>query len=370
MMTILKRLASLKVALIGLSGLFVIVLWGTFKQIDYGIFYTQKYYFQSPIIYYALTDSLKLPVFFGGVVWGTLLSVNLIAVLLTHIRWQLKNIGLILIHVGLLGLFIGSFLTGKLAQESQLIISEGETKQYSINTMTPELIISFPYGVKEKQFVIPFRFLKEGQKIVVNDDLILMIDQFYVNSRLIKLPALDVDYKGLGRHYFLQEISLDQSPEGQNTIGAIIKILDSQETFLGNWIVSQGINTDQLVQSNGKKYYLTLRDQRIYTDYSIRLIDFKHDVYPGTSIPKNFSSLVEVFHPRTGEKHDALIYMNHPLRYQGNTYYQSSFGDEDTLSVLQVVRNPVWLFPYLSTLVISLGLLIHFLMMLLKRKRP
>jgi len=43
-----------------------------------------------------------------------------------------------------------------------------------------------------------------------------------------------------------------------------------------------------------------------------------------------------------------LIFMNQPLRYAGKTFYQASFGKGDTLSVLQVVKNPGWLLPYIS----------------------
>jgi uncharacterized membrane protein len=52
--------------------------------------------------------------------------------------------------------------------------------------------------------------------------------------------------------------------------------------------------------------------------------------------------------------------MNQPLRYDGKAFYQASFGKADTLSVLQVVENPGWLLPYISCVVVSVGLLWHF----------
>jgi hypothetical protein len=52
--------------------------------------------------------------------------------------------------------------------------------------------------------------------------------------------------------------------------------------------------------------------------------------------------------------------MNQPLRYQGLTYYQASFGKGDTLSVLQVVQNPGWLLPYISCVLVAIGLIVHF----------
>ena len=61
--------------------------------------------------------------------------------------------------------------------------------------------------------------------------------------------------------------------------------------------------------------------------------------------------------------------MNQPLRYEGKTYYQSSFGKNDTLSIFQVVENPGWVIPYLSCVLVTLGLLIHFAFALRRSQR-
>jgi hypothetical protein len=64
--------------------------------------------------------------------------------------------------------------------------------------------------------------------------------------------------------------------------------------------------------------------------------------------------------------------MNHPLRYEGLTFYQASFSPDETATVLQVVRNPGWLLPYLSVLLMGLGMTyqfgLHFSKYLKKRK--
>jgi hypothetical protein len=58
--------------------------------------------------------------------------------------------------------------------------------------------------------------------------------------------------------------------------------------------------------------------------------------------------------------------MNNPLRYAGQTYYQGGFEPGDTVSILQVVRNPAWLTPYLSCILVGLGLTVHFLIHLVQ----
>ena len=103
-----------------------------------------------------------------------------------------------------------------------------------------------------------------------------------------------------------------------------------------------------------------MRLRRQYLPYAFTLKKFSHDVYPGTDIPKNFSSLVQLRDPTRNEDRESLIYMNQPLRYDGKAFYQASFGKQDTLTILQVVQNPGWLIPYISTVLVTVGLLAHF----------
>jgi cytochrome c biogenesis protein len=60
--------------------------------------------------------------------------------------------------------------------------------------------------------------------------------------------------------------------------------------------------------------------------FSIALKKFIVDYY-STGMPSRFASLVEVTDPDTGQKFDATIEVNEPLRFKGVTVYQSSFDD-------------------------------------------
>ncbi len=71
---------------------------------------------------------------------------------------------------------------------------------------------------------------------------------------------------------------------------------------------------------------------------------------------------------------EVVISMNKPLRYDDYTLYQSSYSqtEQGESSTLAVVRNPGRMLPYIASLVISLGMVVHFFLMLLKyagRKR-
>jgi hypothetical protein len=91
----------------------------------------------------------------------------------------------------------------------------------------------------------------------------------------------------------------------------------------------------------------------------VHLIDFRHDKYLGTDTPKNYSSLVRLIDPERDVDREVKIWMNNPLRYRGETFYQSSFIGE-TVTILQVVRNASWMAPYLSCMIVATGLLVHF----------
>jgi hypothetical protein len=107
---------------------------------------------------------------------------------------------------------------------------------------------------------------------------------------------------------------------------------------------------------------VVLRFTRHYEPFSIELVKFSHDKYKGTDVPKNFSSRIRLANPVNKEDREALIYMNNPLRYQGITYYQGSFDKFDPhVSILQVVKNPGWLTPYLSCALVAGGLITQFM---------
>src|SRR5260221_679756 len=78
------------------------------------------------------------------------------------------------------------------------------------------------------------------------------------------------------------------------------------------------------------------------------------------AIPKNFSSKVRLVDAAAHENREALIFMNHPLRYAGLTFYQAGFGNNDHTTILQIMKNPSWLVPYISCGMMAMGLVIQF----------
>lgn len=102
--------------------------------------------------------------------------------------------------------------------------------------------------------------------------------------------------------------------------------------------------------------------------FSIRLDNFRREVYPGSNIPKLYESHVTIIDEDL--KWPSVIGMNDPLRYGGYTFYQAStFVNSRGLpvSVLNVVKNDGWLFPYIAGIMMAFGLVLHIILRKPKR---
>ena len=135
---------------------------------------------------------------------------------------------------------------------------------------------------------------------------------------------------------------------------------------------AQGRFLSQRFDYGGRTWRLTLRFARTYRPFTLTLLKFTHDVYPGTDTPKNYSSRIRLKSADGRDDREVDIFMNNPLRYAGLTFYQAGFTPDDTGTVLQVVSNPSWRLPYVSCLLVALGLVIQFGQSLLGflRRRP
>jgi hypothetical protein len=358
----LEILASIELTLTCLVLMMALVLFGTLAQAKIGTFAAQRLYFSTWVITTSLGD-FNLPIFPGGLTVGTLWILNLIAAFFARFRYGKRDTGILIAHFGLILLVGGQGLTQILARENRLAIQEGETSNYIVRDRENELaftmvsnptqdeVITVPYSIYSRQRdirhpALPFR---------------AVIKAFFPNADLkMGSPSASLATQGIGTQVAVQNLPVSTRDDQPNNTTAFVEIFDGPNS-LGTWLVSAGLGAPQSFTVDSKEYRLAIRPRREYLPYRFTLKDFKHDIYPGTDIPKNFSSLVHLEDPERKENRDVLIYMNHPLRYRGKTFYQASFGNNDTLSIFQVVENPIWLTPYISCVLVVLGLLLQFL---------
>jgi hypothetical protein len=362
---ILERLASVKLTLFCLGLAMMLVILGTLAQVKMGTFAAQKEFFNSGWIYETWLTGWKFPVFPGGLTIGVLWMVNLIAAFLTRFTFRKRDAGILISHFGIIVLLAGQCLTQTLAHESNMPIELGQTLNYSENLQDMELaLVMTSDPASDEVTSIPYSFFsREGRIDPPSLPFSLVIRKFYPNAQLGMAQAgqTALATQGIGTRIGVQELPPVSSDDEGNTVTADVEVLENNKS-LGIWLVSSGLGAPQSFTAGGKEYHLYIRPRRRYYPFSLTLKEFHHDIYPGTDIPKNFSSLVRLDNPAKQQSRDALLYMNHPLRYEGKTFYQASFGKGDQLSVFQVVDNPASWTPYIGCGLVVLGLLIEFLL--------
>lgn len=390
-----KFITSLRLTVALLALGFVLVYFGTVAQEPLGLYAAQAKYFKSffidwPSFYaaiYKTTDMFcqgfgrslgpldtaamarmpRVPVFPGGYLVGLFLLVNLFAAHLRYYQPGGRKYGIALIHLGVVMLLVGQLLTDVLSVETVLHLRNGETKNYTESSLQHELaVVDMSDPQTDTVVAIDARALGRHSEIRHEKlPFAIRVNSFSNNSIVSQkqepgLSPVTVS-QGYGNGLWWRALPQVTEMDKRDLPSAIVEIMDGT-TSRGTYFVTGYIPQPQLVEAGGRMYRIEMRLARFYKPYNIQLLKFSHDRYPGTDKPRNFSSLVRVQHPGTGEDREVLIYMNKPLRYEGETFYQASFDKDDQGTVLQVVRNPGWLTPYLACVIAAVGMSLHFLM--------
>ena len=278
-------------------------------------------------------------------------------------RWDKKSIGILISHGGLILLLIGQFLSQTLARERQMPVDVGETRSYSEDFRDFEIVLLRSIDDKNDEVTsIPYSIFTRKHVIAMpGKPISLAILKWFPNAQLGMADpnTPPIATQGIGTRVQVQEMPPVTTDDENNQVTAYVEILDAGQS-LGIWLISSGLGAPQSFTAGGQEYRIYLRPRRYYHPFAITLKEFKHDVYLGTDIPKNFSSLLHIDEPAKAVSRDALVYMNHPLRYEGLTFYQASFAKGDQQSIFQVVQNPAWLIPYISCGLMILGMALQF----------
>jgi len=298
-----------------------------------------------------------------------------------------KRFGIVLIHLSLILLIVGEGVTRTTAVETQMPIYEGQTIQWSHDIREAELALIAPGSgdtAKERVIVFPQEILERAAvtgKPLIHPELPfeVVVEQWMINSVMARYPQgmqPPADMRGLGQRFALLPRP-EASGVGEQLInlpGAIVRILHDGHDH-GRYAVStftmvmgdvyRFIRQD-VPMHDGEPWRISLRFRRYYKPYTFELLEFHHDLYPGTEIPRNYASDIRIHHHETGEQREVKIKMNQPLRYEGETFFQSGYIQNDLGTVLQVVRNPGSTMPYIACALGGIGLLAHFVISLVK----
>ena len=364
---------SLRLTVICLCLAMVLIFVGTLTQARLGLYDVQAQYFRSFFIFWTPAGThWRIPVFPGGWCLGLVLLMNLLAAHIKRFKFERRKIGILLVHGGLILLLVGQFVTEIFQVESQMRLEVGDTKNYSEDSRKNELAVIDVTDPKTDHVVsIPESFVVKGGEIRTPElPFALRVERYAPNSSPVGPMTADATTikasDGIGHKLFFDPAPPTHKENDENEPVTLVQAV-SDKGPIGEWTLSTwftryprfaalqqdlgglipglSLTDPQSFSFNGRKYQIALRPIRYYKPYSVKLLAFTHDIYPGTDIPKNFSSKVHLYNPTTGDNRDVLIYMNNPLRYQGETFYQQSFEADDKGTILQVMRNPASMSP-------------------------
>lgn len=355
---VFRALASAKIFVYCSAWLVALVIVGTLAQASVGLYQAQERYFSSWILW---AGPIPLP---GGRLTLTVVFVNLLAMFLRPEMWRLDRLGLKITHLGALLLLFGGFLTAYFSNEGNMVIPEGESSDYVSDYRDLELAV---VDQRDAGFddVLAFAqgWLRRGRTL--RHEALPMeaeVLEFHRNceARDRSTPAGD-EYRGFARRFQLEGRQPDT--DDGNRGGLTVRISGAGADGDGIYTVLEFMSSPPVVSTPEGPRTLILRRARTYLPFSLELIDFEKQVHPGTQMARSYQSVVNL--ADGGTKRRTVIQMNEPLRHRGYTFFQSSFmeGGGSETTVLAAVKNYGRLFPYISSLVMCFGLLVHLVSM-------
>ncbi len=369
-MNILRRiyafLASYGLSVALLLLLMALVFFGTLEQTRLGLYEAQRRYFESLVVVHPLFGWFPLPLP-GGYLLLSLLFVNMLvgAIFRAPKRW--RRPGLLIAHGGVLYLIVAGFVAYTYAINGNLPLYEGESGSRFQSYYEWEIrVAEMTSDEAGRVFIIPqqdFEDIGDGAGRVFHHQMLpfdLRVVRYYPNSR----PA-----HGSGA-WSVDGLELNPLPKERtaehNVPGVFVTLHEPErpDASAAPGILWGMERAPWRLLADGREYAFSLRRREWELPFTLTLDKFNHETYPGTTMPRHFSSEMRL--EEGGAERDVVISMNEPLRHRGYTFYQASWGPTDAnpgdplYTVLAVTRNPAGQWPMYASCIISFGLLLHF----------
>ncbi|MBT6493563.1 MAG: hypothetical protein HOL01_03325, partial [Planctomycetaceae bacterium] len=318
-----------------------------------------------------------------------------------------KRAGIVLLHAGIGLMMFSEVQVAMTAVESQMVIEEGESVNFTRDIRSVELaVITGSKPGEMSNTLIPGSLLSsavESKNVIQHPDLAfdLKVLRYLPNSDIRDTvsgkPNLATKGDGLGATVVEVKPGTGTDTDAAVDIAsAYVQILDPQSGKpIGTWLFSQFLVKPQQVSVNGKTYGVALRFKRAYKPYSVTLINVEKRDYQGTNTPRDYSSYIKLHDPANNVDREIRIWMNNPLRFAGETFYQSGYNKQMATQIdaasgmrrpvlitdpatgarvpkftetttLSVVTNSGWMIPYVSCMIVCTGMMAHFVFVLIR----
>ena len=362
-------LATITLLLLG-----VLTWLATLEQIDNGLYPTLNKYFHWKAVF--LLPEIKgkiVPLPLPGGYWvGALLLLNLILGGVIRIRKGWNHAGNLISHFGIIFMLIGGGVAHHFSERGNMAVGEGESSNAAEDYF---------------EYVVELSEIKDGEAksitVIRGDQINDLRDG---TTRILHLPKFPFDLEIGGYLDNAQPVSINErAPDRQqlqadgyylmekpdeinaeaNTAGCYVRVVQRDGKKSAPIILAGASFHPFSVRLDDRVFTLDMRKRLWPMPFTVQLDKFTADFHPGTARPSKFVS--EITRLENGAKANVTIQMNEPMRYEGLTFFQASYGPpgagpgQKMYSVFEIVRNPADKWPEYSLYIVSLGMLITFL---------
>ncbi|PID47163.1 MAG: hypothetical protein CR967_05240 [Proteobacteria bacterium] len=212
----------------------------------------------------------------------------------------------------------GKFYFSSNKKTSWYKMSDGSKGEYEADKKIPFLSKQL-YGIEDIS-IVPKKLFQHGKQTFVSGK------EGFKNQTPTALIGL-LNYDGKSKEVALLKFGSQGMTE---------KVSLSDQTFSLRW--------------GAKMYELP---------FSLELIDFQLDRYPGSMSPSSYASEVKVLDAKDNINMPFRIYMNHVLDYKGFRFFQSSYDRDEGGTILSVNKDPGKIPTYIGYFLLFLGLFLN-----------
>jgi hypothetical protein len=361
-------LATILLLLLGL-----LTWFATLEQIDNGLYPTLNKYFHWKSVF--LLPEIKgkmVPLPLPGGYWvGAVLLVNLILGGVIRIRKGWKHAGNLISHFGIILMLVAGGVSHHFSERGNMAVGEGESSNAAEDYF---------------EYVVEVAEMKDGKSSSIHVVRGNHIDDLSDGkSRLIRLPNLPFDLEIAGYHRNAAPVSItERAPDrGQRQVDGYYLMEKPDEinaeantaACYARIVRRDGTKADPFILAGASFHPFSVRhEDRIFTvdmrkrlwpmPFTVKLDHFTAEFHPGTMKPAKFIS--KVTRIENGADAKVTIQMNEPMRYEGLTFFQASYGPpgagpgQKMYSVFEIVKNPADKWPEYSLYIVTFGMLVTF----------
>jgi hypothetical protein len=374
---LVRGLGSYGLCCLCLLTMFVLTIFGTLHQKDFGLYDAKEKYFNSWFLWYEAAGT-SFPIFPGGVLAMSVLTANLITGGLLRIRWELRNAGVVIIHFGIIFLLLAGLVKMTRSEEGHLTLweqdrlgtpeVENQSDHFKSYLLWEVAIWEVTQGDAGTEYIIPDEHFTDlagdARRTFTNPALPfeLSLTGFVENCDVLpKGPRWQATGDVIDG-YGIRELPPEK--ESERNIAGLHAEIASAGGEPERAILHGVQRSPWVIERDGRTFAIDMRHTRYPMPFQIRLEKFIKEDHPGISMAKAYQSEVTRVDGGGGER--VLIQMNEPLREGGLVLFQSSWGPQGGnprgpfFSVFSVVRDPSDKWPEYAMWVITLGLLIAF----------